>query len=843
MQVKESMNNTIFILLRKRCCSSLQFALYFEKTGRKGGYNFWSICGLHTVRSFSHIIIIVIILLFPLQSNASDALWSDTLSASIGPDVCRNPVIAVPGDTTWVAWETDRNGNWDIYARSYGSGVWSTPVQMTESDSSDLAPVLVKDRTDRIWFVWESKHSGLWKVYIRAFGGQTMTEDQPSPLNTVGSLNPDAAVDRSNNLWVVWQSPGSMSLDSADIYGKYFDGMDWTGPFRITQHPANDGAPKVAVDSTGRVWVVWQSDREGNEDIFATYYDGDAWLDSPVHIAAGPSGDFTPQVSVDSRGRVWFAWMSNFNVFTRFYDGELSAVFQVTVGYFVHQNPRIIGDGSSNLWVIWVKEESGENIHARYYNGSSWSTADTTALFLGDDRSPALGVDRMDNLWQVWEHEGDILLRYANIPPVPPTSGFEPSGGIELHEQQPTILWEAADEPPELMHYVIQFDDEGFLNGENFLYITDDGVTSLRVQDLLTDNTRWYYRIQTVDPTELGSPWSEIQDFYVDVFDEPPYPPEDFTIEGMVGTEVKTVTPTFMWRYGGDNDPLDTGGETWYRLQIDDDLTWTDPVCEIETLPGDTMTQSDPLEENRSYFARVRAAVVGEDLPSQWSDTLSFWINTENSAPAVEVLGPNGGEVWSGQQSIRWSATDLDDDSSALTIAIKLSHDNGGSWEDLPETDASGNAMSLNDGLYLWDIPSDLRGREFLIQIIATDPDNAWGGDVSDAPFIISTLAFDCQPRLFSPNGDGYDDEVTISFDLADDSDVTVKVYDLAGRLVRLLIQDERIAVSNGLNFVTWDGRDEDGRVVPNRLYIIAVTISNDNGTETRTKTVVVLNQ
>ncbi|UCE17625.1 MAG: hypothetical protein JSV84_12170 [Gemmatimonadota bacterium] len=393
------------------------------------------------------------------------------------------------------------------------------------------------------------------------------------------------------------------------------------------------------------------------------------------------------------------------------------------------------------------------------------------------------------------------------------------------------------------MHYVVQIDDELFANGEDFLYSTQDGVTSLWVQDSLTDNTHWFYRIQTVDPTELGSPWSEVQDFYVDVYDEPPQPPINFSIIGMIGSEVRTIAPTFVWSFGGDNDPLDTAEAALYRIQVDDNLNWTDPIQVLETQEGDTTKTCDPLEEDKSYFARVQAIIKTEALPSEWSDTLFFWINTYNSAPQVAVLNPNGGEVWSGQQTVRWSATDLDDDSLSLAIAIKLSRDNGSSWEDLPETDASGESMSKNDGLYLWDIPSDLRGRAFRMRVVATDTNNAWGSDDSDAPFVISSLELDCQPRLFSPNGDGYDDEVIITFDFIEESDVAVKVYDLAGRLVRLLNQNVRIALYDNQRFITWDGRDDEGRLVPNRLYIIAVTITNGSGTETRTKTVVVLNQ
>lgn len=785
----------------------------------------------------------ILLLLIPSCVHGSDAIWSDTLSASLGTDVCRNPVIAMTGDTIWAAWETNLNGNWDIYARSYVKGAWSSPVQMTESDSSDLSPVLLRDRLGRMWFVWESKHSGLWKVYARTFSGPTMTEESPSPENVLGSLNPHGTIDPLNRLWLVWQSPGTQAVDSSDIFVKTYDGDVWTEPLNLTQHPANDDFPKTAVDSTGNVWVVWRSDRAGNEDIYATYHDGVQWEESLLHIATGPGGDFTPQITVDSRGRVWFAWMSNFNIFARYYDTSLSSVFQLTVGYYIHQDPCIIGDASSNLWVAWGREEVFHNIYGRYYDGETWTPTDTGAVLLGNDRSPALAVDWMDNLWQAWEHEGDILLRYANIPPSPPASGFDPAGGVEIQDQQPLLQWDPADEPILLMHYVIELDDGDFENGSAFQYVTDDGVTSLNVHDPLTDNTHWFYRIQTVDPTELGSPWSEIQDFYVDLFNEAPRPPKHFTIVGIIDSEVKTASPDFVWNYGGDNDPRDRADQTWYQVQIDDELCWCGDVIVLGTATGDTFARSQPLEENTVYYARVQAIVEGEDIPSEWSDTLSFWINAENSSPVVEVVDPNGGEVWSGIRSIQWTASDPDHDSLDLTITLEFSSDGGRSWDNLPEADAEGDSMNLNDGYYLWDISPGLRGRDFLIRVKASDPEGAQSNDVSDGSFVLSSMELDCQPRLFSPNGDGQNDEVTISFGLIEDSDVTVKVYDLAGRLVRNLAGETHVSISDADHFVRWDGRDEDGKIVPNRLYIVAATISDSRGSDTRTKTVMVLNR
>jgi flagellar hook assembly protein FlgD len=45
-------------------------------------------------------------------------------------------------------------------------------------------------------------------------------------------------------------------------------------------------------------------------------------------------------------------------------------------------------------------------------------------------------------------------------------------------------------------------------------------------------------------------------------------------------------------------------------------------------------------------------------------------------------------------------------------------------------------------------------------------------------------------------------------------------VYDVAGRLVRTLVDEERPA---GAQVVEWDGRDDEGRSVGNGIYFYAM--------------------
>ena len=103
--------------------------------------------------------------------------------------------------------------------------------------------------------------------------------------------------------------------------------------------------------------------------------------------------------------------------------------------------------------------------------------------------------------------------------------------------------------------------------------------------------------------------------------------------------------------------------------------------------------------------------------------------------------------------------------------------------------------------------------------------------------FSSSLTEINCQPRVFSPRGGGYDVKTTVSFNLGKSSNVAVKIYNLSGRLKKVVVEGEYM--NAGMNVVDWDGRDKDGNVVPSGLYI--VTIEGDG--KYAKKTVSVLNK
>ncbi|NKB66520.1 MAG: hypothetical protein GKR89_05625 [Candidatus Latescibacteria bacterium] len=83
------------------------------------------------------------------------------------------------------------------------------------------------------------------------------------------------------------------------------------------------------------------------------------------------------------------------------------------------------------------------------------------------------------------------------------------------------------------------------------------------------------------------------------------------------------------------------------------------------------------------------------------------------------------------------------------------------------------------------------------------------------------------EPRVFTPNGDGINDETVVKltvFHLEGDKRLEVEIRDLAGRRVRDLGASQ--TRPSGEHFFSWDGRDEHGSLVPPGTYIVRAGFS-----------------
>ena len=92
-------------------------------------------------------------------------------------------------------------------------------------------------------------------------------------------------------------------------------------------------------------------------------------------------------------------------------------------------------------------------------------------------------------------------------------------------------------------------------------------------------------------------------------------------------------------------------------------------------------------------------------------------------------------------------------------------------------------------------------------------------------------------PNPFTPNGDGINDQASIQFSIfnADVSRaVNIQVFDLGGDVVRGL-SDRRGDIS-GRHTISWDGREDSGRMVSPGIYLVRISVDAESDTALDTR-------
>jgi hypothetical protein len=83
-----------------------------------------------------------------------------------------------------------------------------------------------------------------------------------------------------------------------------------------------------------------------------------------------------------------------------------------------------------------------------------------------------------------------------------------------------------------------------------------------------------------------------------------------------------------------------------------------------------------------------------------------------------------------------------------------------------------------------------------------------------------------CYPNPFN-------DQTVIRFQVPETSGVRLRIYDSLGREVVSLIEEEKL---QGMHQIPWNGRDEEGRIVPSGVYFYRLSTSRGEHTRKMVK-------
>ncbi len=131
------------------------------------------------------------------------------------------------------------------------------------------------------------------------------------------------------------------------------------------------------------------------------------------------------------------------------------------------------------------------------------------------------------------------------------------------------------------------------------------------------------------------------------------------------------------------------------------------------------------------------------------------------------------------------------------------------------------------------------------LDLPATQSSNWWGsldplgatpGKMNSLSENLSkTIQLDFYPNPFSPDADGFEDETQITFKIPIQSDVALKIFDVRGKLQKVLLKGSQVSRS-----LTWDGRDDQGRRLKIGIYIALLKGSSPSGIFQKKKTIVI---
>lgn len=200
-------------------------------------------------------------------------------------------------------------------------------------------------------------------------------------------------------------------------------------------HPA-DRFPSLAAAPDGRLYLVFSSNRRGNNDVFLRVFDGKKWSDDRP-VAATEADEYDPTVIVDSQKRAWICWTSNaggknYNVLLTSLDstGKPGKAMQAADADDDVMHGRIVCDPKARIWCTYYRWRKmgrfsrDREVYVRRFDGKEWSpetqVSPTNVPDYEDHSEPTL-VPYGDGVLIAWSwdyHQPKGYTQEAELPTV-----------------------------------------------------------------------------------------------------------------------------------------------------------------------------------------------------------------------------------------------------------------------------------------------------------------------------------------------------------------------------------------------------------------------------------------
>lgn len=325
---------------------------------------------------------------------------------------------------------------WEIWSQQHDGIQWSAPQLLTESnsvkDSIDGHPHVVDDTAATTWLFFHSDRNGARNL-MRINSQIASPSPRPLILRNIDEQELKVQNDEINEypsvlaegdrLWLFWCSNRngvwniwSSWSRSAEPFstGPDIDEMVQNNPVDLSEHAKDDRHPTVVRDSSGVIWLFWQSNRRGQTDIWSRTYDGSTWS-SLSRVTTAEFRHLSPTVVIDADERLWLFYCNdlgnriNINALVNV-AGVWSLEFEITTGVQRDEAPSaVFWNGAIHLF--W---QSNRNNRWQVFSQSvTWSGSEPIVAGVPEmitdevtsDKEPFVRVDAANQLNLYWRSQ------------------------------------------------------------------------------------------------------------------------------------------------------------------------------------------------------------------------------------------------------------------------------------------------------------------------------------------------------------------------------------------------------------------------------------------------------
>jgi hypothetical protein len=749
-----------------------------------------------------------------------------------------------------VVWRDYRNGNFDIYAQrldEHGVPLWTADgVAVCTEINSQPEHEVTADGEGGAIITWRDNRNGNSDIYAQRIDSDGMplwtVNGVAVCTQTAGQLYPVLASDDAGGAIITWADFRPVTY--ANIYAQRINSVGsplWTANgVQVCSDPNSQTSPVITEDGSGGAYIAWLDSRNGNDDIYLQHVNssgGFYYGGIGKSLCSAANGQYNPAIISDGLGGVFATWQdyrsgTSQDIYaTRVNCGGLvigpADGFAICTSTGQQIDPVLTTDGLYGAIIAWRDSRSADiDIYAQRidFSGSVLWTGNGVGVCTGlsDQYTPEIVSDGVGGAIIAWM-DTRYLSGYeifaqrlnANGNAVWTTNGAAVS--VATSEQQSHSITTDGNNGA-----IIAFLD--YRNGQTDItvqrmerngYWGYPAPVISSVRDIPGDeggfvNLSWDASRLDVYPEDKITQytvWRAIDEAAAMAMLEDGARLADETFELMRNDLLTSISQDGSVPLPVDGSPIIRrgvlGSEPYYWIQIA--TVSASDYIDTYAFEAATLFDSTATSTEYHYFQ-----VIAHE-----SDPTGFWVSAVDSGYSVDNLAPCPPAMLAGAQEHLPEGLRLTWDPN-----IEIDLDNYTIYRGTDENffPGPGNLLAAPcdtfyfDGGWTWDsgycykvAAVDVHGNESKYSLLCSD--NITGDETPATP--LATYLEQNYPNPFNPS-------TRITFGLQAPGNVSLRIYDAAGRLVRVLVNERREA---GTYSETWNGLDDSGRAVASGVY------------------------